>query len=90
MDRIRGKKANDVIYDDVQDEHVGCDEACPANVCGEIAIRYQNYGCLPEPYEITQMLTQKKVWMCHSNPEKPCVYTKLKEVPLYYEAITQY
>ena len=79
-------KIDELIYD----EHVGCDEACPANVCGEVTIRYQNYGCLPEPYEITKMLTEKKVWMCHSNPEKPCVYTKLKEVPLDCTPITRY
>lgn len=78
MSEPRGKAANAVLCDDY---HVGCDECCPANLYGEAAIHYQNLGCLPTPYEISKMLTEKSVWMCHSNPTKPCVYTKLKEVP---------
>jgi hypothetical protein len=88
MSEPRGKAANAIICDDYQ--YVGCDEICPANLYGEAANYYQNLGCLPSPYEISEMLAKKQVWMCHSNPEKPCVYTKLKEVPADYVPRTSY
>ncbi len=62
---------------------------CPV-VETEESVRMQNYGCLPCEYEITQMLKQKKVWMCHSNPNKPCAATGFDKVPTGFVAVTEY
>lgn len=59
---------------------VACGNACPSTESFE-AIQAQNWGCLPCPAEINQMLTQKRVWMCHSNPKVPCVATGLSKLP---------
>lgn len=59
-----------------------CDEACPIVGAGQ--------ACgLPEPWEIIAMLDRKEVWTCHSNPNKPCCVTNLKEFPEGYKAITE-
>lgn len=66
-----------------------CDLACPGRETEE-AIRYQNYGCLPEPYEINRMLAEGKVWMCHSDPTRPCAATGLTQVPEGMTPVTAY
>ncbi len=57
-----------------------CCSACPALNSFD-AVQAQNLGCLPSPFEINEMLQAGKIWMCHSNPEKPCVATGLAELP---------
>lgn len=66
-----------------------CDNCCPSQETAE-AIQMQNYGCLPCPYDIQKMLANKRVWMCHSNPTIPCVSTGLSELPIGFEAVTEY
>ena len=60
-----------------------CDNSCPS-VESFDSVFAQNCGCLPCPYDIHQMLLNKEVWMCHSNPKVPCVATGLKVVPEGY------
>lgn len=31
-----------------------------------------NLGCLPDPYEITQMRKNGRTWACHDNQNVPC------------------
>lgn len=66
-----------------------CDSACPSNESEE-AVQAQNWGCLPDPYAIRKMLDSKRVWMCHSNPDRPCVATGLNAVPAGFKAVTEY
>lgn len=66
-----------------------CDKYCP--VAETLDSEYvQNLGCLPCPYDIRQMLKEKRVWMCHSNQAKPCVGTGLQEVPEGYVKVLEY
>ena len=64
-----------------------CDLSCP-NLESEEAIEAQNYGCLPCYFDIQEMLKNKRVWMCHSNIQKPCVATGLEKVPDGYTPTT--
>jgi hypothetical protein len=63
-----------------QQELRACCSACPGLTSYD-AEQAQNWGCLPSPYEINEMLQTGKVWMCHSNPNKPCIATGLAELP---------
>lgn len=66
-----------------------CDNACPSLDTHE-AVQAQNWGCLPDPYAIRKMLENNRVWMCHSNPQRPCIATGLDAVPDGFEAVTEY
>lgn len=66
-----------------------CDLNCPSTESAE-AIFMQNCGCLPSPCDIKQMLSKGKVWMCHSNPELPCVATGLTVVPDGFEEVREF
>ena len=66
-----------------------CDRSCPSLETPE-AVQLQNYGCLPCPYEVKQILEKGEVWMCHSTPGQPCVATGLTAVPEGFTAITEY
>lgn len=53
--------------------------ACPFNFFSEESMMVQNYGCLPEPYDILEMYKEDDVvWGCHETSEKdnnlkPCI-----------------
>jgi hypothetical protein len=57
-----------------------CDEYCPINgeggSCG-----------LPVKSDFEAMGRRKLVWMCHSNPNNPCVATGFNTVPKGWQAI---
>jgi len=65
-----------------------CDNACPSLETIE-ATQCQNWGCLPSPFEINQMLKERKIWMCHSNPTVPCVATGFDAVPEGFTVISE-
>jgi hypothetical protein len=55
-----------------------CNKKCSETGCPfaftEESEKIQNYGCLPEPFEImTMRIVHGKTWACHSDPTKPCI-----------------
>ena len=66
-----------------------CDRACPSLETIE-AVEAQNWGCLPCPFEIKQMLSEGKVWMCHSDRTQPCVATGQLALEPEQTAVTTY
>ena len=57
-----------------------CNLACP-NSMSEEACYYENLECIPSYWEIQTYLEENIVWACHSNRDRPCSATGLKEFP---------
>jgi len=70
-------------------DHDSTECTCPF-AWTEASDKVQNYGCLPEPYDIVAMRQiHNKIWACHSDNTKPCIgaLNFMKEKGLPYKVI---